>query len=494
MNDSLATSPLADCVADFGNKRVLVIGDAILDEYVFGDCSRISPEAPVPVLLVQRTNRVLGGAANTAANVVSLGGQARLISIIGDDEAGQEIRQSAKALGIEVVSISDGRPTPRKTRVVGQHQQVVRLDYEDIGPIDTATEAAAISEYLASAAWCDIVVISDYAKGLLTSRICRTVIQHARERGAAVVIDPRPQHRIYYEGCTYLTPNWREARAMLALPDAQPEADEVAHVSRLLASELNTNVLLTLGPHGMYFCSRDHRECFELQTFAKEVFDVSGAGDTVVAAFALALAAGGDHVTASAIANRAAGVAVGKFGTASVGPEELFHDDDRPRLLSREAVRGLGVTLRAKGKRIATINGSFDVLHGGHLHILEQARKQGDVLVVGLNSDRSVAVYKGPGRPIMPQLRRAQILLALRAVDYVHIFDEDNPIAFLEAIQPHVHVNGSEYGHDCIEAATVKSYGGTIHIVERLPGLSSSHVIDTIRADMPLAASPSLTQ
>jgi D-beta-D-heptose 7-phosphate kinase/D-beta-D-heptose 1-phosphate adenosyltransferase len=214
---------------------------------------------------------------------------------------------------------------------------------------------------------------------------------------------------------------------------------------------------------------------------AREVFDVSGAGDTVVAAFALARASGADHATAVALANRAASIVVGKFGTATVTAEEMLQDTDAHRLIPRSALRQLAATLRAKGKRLVTINGSFDILHNGHLHILNEAHQQGDVLIVGLNSDRSVAAYKGPERPIVPERRRAEMLLALRMVDYVHIFDELDPIAFLKELNPDVHVNGAEYGEDCIESDTIKRGGGRIHIVERLPGLSTSNLVAGLR-------------
>jgi D-beta-D-heptose 7-phosphate kinase/D-beta-D-heptose 1-phosphate adenosyltransferase len=277
-----------------------------------------------------------------------------------------------------------------------------------------------------------------------------------------------------------MTPNWKESRGLLGLPDAKSSPAEIDAVARALSAQLDTNVVLTLGPDGIAFCSRGGGERFGMPTMAKEVFDVSGAGDTVVAALALALASGADHQTAVGIANRAASVVVGKFGTATVTPEEMLEDTDALRLVPRRGLAPLAATLRARGRRIVTINGSFDLLHGGHLHILSEARRQGDVLIVGLNSDASVRGYKGPTRPIVPERRRAEMLLALRMVDYVHIFDEPDPIAFLKEVQPHVHVNGSEYGEDCIESETVRRAGGAVHIVSRLPDLSSTGLLDAL--------------
>jgi D-beta-D-heptose 7-phosphate kinase/D-beta-D-heptose 1-phosphate adenosyltransferase len=476
------TDPLAEYVSDFTHRRVLVVGDAILDEYLLGDCSRISPEAPVPVLKVDASRHVLGGAANTAANIVSLGGHATLIALVGDDEGGRTLRRCARDAGVDLLGVDHGLSTLRKTRVVGQHQQIVRLDYEDIQTPGPALEAEILKLFDASVGACDIVVISDYAKGFLSSSIAQAIIRRAHDLKLEVVVDPRPQHRDFYKGCDYLTPNWKESRALLRLPDAEPSPEAVGNVARELAAELGTNVVLTLGAHGILFHDRKAGHQFSLPTLAREVFDVSGAGDTVVAAFALARASGADHEMAVSLANRAASVVVGKFGTATVTPEEILQDTDALRLVPRLALSQLAATLRAKGKRIVTTNGSFDLLHNGHLYLLNEARQRGDVLIVGLNSDTSVRSYKGPNRPIVTERRRAEMLLALRMVDYVHIFDEPNPIAFLKELNPDVHVNSAEYGEECIESATVKRGGGTVHLVNRIPGISTSRLIDDARS------------
>jgi len=483
------TDPLAKHVAEFASRRVLGLGDAMLDEYLHGDCGRSCPEAPVPVLRVNTARQVLGGAANTAANVVSLGGHATLIALVGADEGGRTLRRCAAEAGIDLLAVDHGLATLRKTRVVGQQQQIVRLDYEEIQPLAASVEAELLALVDASVENCDIVVISDYAKGLLSTSLSQAVIQRAHQAGLQVIVDPRPQHRECYRGCDYMTPNWRESRALLRLPDAEPTKDSVVSVAVTLASELETNVVLTLGPGGIRFCSRTATEQFAMPTLAREVFDVSGAGDTVVAAFALARAAGADHSTAVTLANRAASVVVGKFGTSTVTAEEILLDTDALRLVPRHGLAPLAATLRAKGKRIVTINGSFDILHNGHLHILNEARQRGDVLIVGLNSDASVKSYKGPARPIVPERRRAEMLLAMRVVDYVHIFDEPNPIAFLKEILPDVHVNGSEYGEDCIESETVRHGGGEIYIVNRIPGLSTSGLIDVLQSNSVAASS-----
>jgi len=467
-------------ISAFQDAHVLVVGDAILDEYLTGDCSRISPEAPVPIVRVTSTRSVLGGAANTAANVVSLGGRATIVSLIGDDEAGRIIQQQARAADIQLITISDGRPTLRKTRVVGQHQQIVRLDHEDLSRARPDCERETIDRVESCLSACDIVVVSDYAKGLISEVTGPAIIERAHRAGRQVIVDPRPQNRRCYTGCDYLTPNWREACALLGVTEAESSSDGQHAIGSHLANKLNAHVLLTLGGDGMLFTSADGAEQFAVPTVAQEVYDVSGAGDTVAAAFALARAAGADHRTAVAIANRAAGVVVGKFGTATVLATELL--DELPRLVTRDELARLGTSLRQSGKRIVTINGSFDLLHAGHLYILQKAREQGDVLIVGLNSDASVAAYKGPDRPVVSERQRAAILLALRSVDYVHIFNEANPIAFIDALQPHVHVNGAEYGENCVEADIVKKHGARLHLIERLPGASTTGLLERLKS------------
>lgn len=467
-------------VADFARRRVLVLGDVMLDEYVHGECRRISPEAPVPVVQVLRSRRVLGGAANTAANIVALGGAATLIGLAGADEAGRTLMRAASDAHVHFVPIDHGRATLRKVRVVSQQQQMMRLDYDEVQPPDAAIEAAVYSAVEAHVDACDIVVISDYAKGFLSPALTPAIIARAHQAGRLVVVDPRPQNRDFYIGCDYLTPNWKEARALLRASDIDPTPARVAETARALAAALRCNVVLTLGAHGIAYCSADGSEEFSQPTMAREVFDVSGAGDTVVAAFALARASQMDHAGAVSLANKAASIVVGKFGTATVTPAELLEEKDLQRIVPRQGLAPLVATLRAEGRRIVTVNGSFDLLHAGHLHILNEAKRSGDVLIVGINSDASVRAYKGPARPLVPEQQRAQMLLALRSVDYVHIFDEADPRAFLAEILPDVHVNGAEYGEQCIERDVVVNGGGRLHLVDRLPGLSTTGLLQAI--------------
>ena len=469
-------------VSEFPKRRVLVLGDAILDEYLTGDCSRISPEAPVPVVRVHSARQVLGGAANTAANVAALGGRATLVALVGQDQAGATLASCARDAGVDLHPVTGTAPTLRKTRVVGQHQQIVRLDYEDSRQTDPATAAAVLAAVQNLLATSDIVVMSDYAKGFFSQHLAQEIIARAHRAGRPVVVDPRPQHRDFYLGCDYITPNWKESRGLLRLPDADVSPDGARAAASELAAALGSNVVLTLGAEGISFCSRTGDEQFAMPTLAREVFDVSGAGDTVVATLALALASGADHSSAVELANKAASVVVGKFGTATLTADELLGDSDARRLVPRQSLRALAATLRARGKRIVTVNGSFDVLHPGHLYILRQARQQGDVLIVGLNSDASVRAYKGPSRPIVPEQHRAEMLLALRMVDYVHIFEEPDPVAFLSELHPDVHVNGAEYGENCVERDVVVRNGGRLHLVDRIPDLSTSGIVKQLDA------------
>jgi D-beta-D-heptose 7-phosphate kinase/D-beta-D-heptose 1-phosphate adenosyltransferase len=455
MTSEQTPDSLAECLADFRNRRLLVVGDAIVDEYLLGDCSRLSPEAPVPVVKVNSSRRVLGGAANTAANIVSLGGRATLIALVGHDDAGATLRDCAQTVGVDLEPVDHGHSTLRKTRIIGQQQQVVRLDFEDLPAENPALAAAVLERFDASLRTCDAVIISDYAKGCVSPLVAQGILRRARASGRPVIIDPRPQNRDCYHGCDYLTPNWRESRGLLGWEDASPNDEAVETVARTLVARLDTNVVLTLGPHGICFCSRNGDEVFALPTLAREVFDVSGAGDTVVAAFTLALASGASHRTAVTLANKAASVVVSKFGTATVTPEEILEQGDGLRIVPRHALAALSASLRARGRRIVTITGTFDLLHDRHVHILNEARRRGDVLVVGLTSDASVRSSRGPGWPLMPERSRAEMLLALRMVDFVHIVSDAEPTAFLAELRPDVHVDRAEYGDDSVNLAGV---------------------------------------
>jgi D-beta-D-heptose 7-phosphate kinase/D-beta-D-heptose 1-phosphate adenosyltransferase len=304
---------------------VLVVGDVMLDEYVIGECTRISPEAPVPVVEFRSRQAVLGGAANTAANVAALQANVTLIGAICEgDEAGQIVSERCRSAGIRFLPIHDRRQTTRKIRIIGQQQQqLLRIDYEDRSELRSETELELLDYIAREIQSANIIIVSDYAKGLITDRACQTLIASAHELGRLVIIDPRPQHATFYRGCDYLTPNWNEAQALARLI-APIDDDAVEHIGRIIASRFKCSVLLTLGERGVAFVQKDDQNYFTVAGDAREVYDVSGAGDTVVATFALAMAARCDHWVAASVANRAAGVVVGKRGTATVSVQELL--------------------------------------------------------------------------------------------------------------------------------------------------------------------------
>lgn len=314
---------MSDVIARLAGRRVLVVGDLMLDQYIVGDATRISAEAPVPVVRFGRERAVLGGAANTAANVASLGGRPTLVGLVGDDAAGAALRDLCAAAGIELRAVADGRGTTRKVRVLSQHQQLLRIDYEDTGPASASGEDALLDAFADRVQACDIVVVSDYAKGVVTSRVASVLLAGAHAAGKEVVVDPRPQHASCYVGCDYLTPNWKESLGLLGEPEHPATDLEIVRVGSALGSRFSANVLLTLGSRGMAYFSREGGAPVHVEAAAREVFDVSGAGDTVVAAFALARAAGVSAREAVDLANRAASIVVGKRGTATVSPAEL---------------------------------------------------------------------------------------------------------------------------------------------------------------------------
>jgi rfaE bifunctional protein kinase chain/domain len=304
-------------------RRVLVVGDIILDEYLDGEAARISPEAPVPVLRFSEQHGVLGGAANTAANVASLGGRATLVGLVGDDDAGAEVRRLCGDASIELEAVSDGRETTRKVRIVSRQQQLLRVDYEATAEVDSSCRGRLLDAVGAHVAGADVVVISDYAKGVLSQPLLDEIRAAAAAAKRPVVVDPRPRNAAFYTGCDYLTPNWKEALALAGEADTDPTPDAIRQIGGRLRDRFLAGVLLTLGARGMVFFPKDGSAAIEAAAEAREVFDVSGAGDTVVAAFALALAGGCPAVDAVWLANRAAAVVVGKRGTATATPLEL---------------------------------------------------------------------------------------------------------------------------------------------------------------------------
>ena len=480
-----AVGPIADAVARFGDVTVLVVGDLILDRFVYGSIERISPEAPIPVLHGRSETTALGGAGNVVANIVSLGGRAVPISAVGSDPAGEAVVARLAALGVPTdgIAMSSGRKTPCKSRFTALNQQVLRFDEEEVRALDPAERAAMLSAYEAALAAADIVILSDYGKGVLLDGMAGELIRLARAADKPVIADPKGRDYGRYAGATAVTPNRTElgeAAGRAVMSDAEVEAAARA----LIAAHDLGYVLATRSEKGMSVIAPDAAR--HIATVAREVFDVSGAGDTVVAAFALALAAGLDRESAAMVANAAAGVVVGKRGTAQLGADELVaalsrvHDPARAAhtVVDPEAARRIVEAWRREGLKVGFTNGCFDILHAGHVSLLSAARAACDRLVVGLNADQSVRRLKGEGRPVNGERDRAFVLAALAAVDVVVIFAEDTPRALIECLRPDVLVKGADYTLETVVGADiVTGDGGRVLLVDLVEGRSTSETI-----------------
>jgi D-beta-D-heptose 7-phosphate kinase / D-beta-D-heptose 1-phosphate adenosyltransferase len=472
-------------------QTVLCVGDLMLDEFVYGEVSRISPEAPAPVIAVQRSEMNIGGAGNVARNIASLGARCVFIGLIGDDDAGRTLRAAlAQQSLLESVLICDSaRPTTRKVRFVSEHfsSHMLRADWELAAPASSGIEQQLIDAILPRLPDADIVLLSDYAKGVLTARVIRNVIDAARKLGKRVIVDPKSANLAIYRGATLLKPNRKEfAEATRSRVDSADIAEAARDAMTLADCEA---ILVTQGEHGMTLAQRGG-EAIHVPAHAVKVRDGSGAGDTVAAALAVALAAGADWETALRMANAAAAVAVSKKGTAVVTPAELRRMIlPSASLAAEEKIVAAGGDLdahleawRKQDQRIGFTNGCFDILHPGHVKVLTAARGACDRLVVGLNSDASVKRLKGEGRPVQAERARAEVLAALEAVDLVVIFGEDTPINLITQIKPSVLVKGGDYvrtevvGHEIVEAN-----GGEVLLVEILPGFSTTSLVKRAR-------------
>lgn len=463
--------------------EILVVGDLMLDRYVSGDCERISPEAPVQVVDVSEEHVTLGGAGNVVANVISLGVRASVAGVVGDGHKRPVLMGLVKELGANSghVIAEVGRRVTEKTRIVAAGQQVVRFDVEDRRAISEASEDALISGLSDAIGGVDVVVLSDYGKGVLTPRVCRAIVDGAREVGVPVLCDPKGSDWSKYEGAFAATPNRKEAAAMAGIDSI--DEGVLPRMGELLRQRYSfDHVLITLGDKGMFASDGNHGEF--IPTVAREVFDVTGAGDTVIAALAVALACDVDFAPASRFANAAAGIAVGKLGTSAISLDEVqrFVMERGPRahekIKTRGAIEQVCAELRNSGKRLVFTNGCFDALHVGHITLLEEASSLGDVLIVGLNTDSSARRLK-PGRPVNSQGDRARMLSAVESVDYVVLFDEDTPYELVRSLRPDVIVKGGDYEPDQIVGADlVLEHGGEVHVVPLVDGYSTTGTIE----------------
>ncbi len=473
--------------------RVLCVGDVMLDRFVYGAVDRISPEAPIPVLLVEREKHMLGGAGNVVANMAALGAKATLLSVVGKDAAGVEITQQLSEIGVAgELEISAARVTTVKSRFIGGLQQVLRVDREKSDAISADIENAIIARADKIMSEMGAVVISDYGKGLLTDRVIASVIAAAKRHGKPVIVDPKGRDFSRYKGASVITPNRKELETATSMKACTDDEVRAASMKLIIDCGIET-VLATRGKDGMSLIEKSD-EPMHIEAQVREVFDVSGAGDTVVAAFACALAGGVPLRNAALIANVAAGIAVGKLGTAIVFPEEIakvMSEGVAPgkRVLSRTkiAIKAEAAAeaerRRARGYKVGFTNGCFDLLHLGHISTIQQAKNACDFLIVAINSDASVKRLKGPSRPVQDENARAAILSALEAVDMVVVFDEETPMALLEAIRPDVLVKGGQYKlEEVVGYELVTSYGGKIVRAEMEEGFSTTNTIAKMAA------------
>jgi D-beta-D-heptose 7-phosphate kinase / D-beta-D-heptose 1-phosphate adenosyltransferase len=473
--------------------RVLCIGDVMLDRFISGQVKRISPESPVPVLSISGTASFPGGAANVARNVASLGGICTLVSVVGQDSVARELGETLQKIdGIQCeFCVSAGRPTSEKIRFVAHGQHMLRADAEVTAPIDAATSKALLESIEKLMPQNDVMVLSDYAKGLLTDEVVRTSIAVATKYRLPIVVDPKSVDLGRYAGATVITPNSKEVLDATGIdPTDEDSLAEEAGAAILRSAGIDA-VLLTRAHRGMTLVEAG-TPALHIEASAREVFDVVGAGDTVIATLSLALGAKMDLAEAARLANFAAGVVVGKRGTATVTQTELADEVLRlsrgslhalqNKIMSRDDAIVLARTWRKNGFKVGFTNGCFDILHVGHLAILSFSRQNCGRLIVAVNSDASVKRLKEPGRPINSENDRAMVLAALSVVDAVVIFDEDTPLEMIEQLNPDVLVKGADYSIEQIVGARhVMSYGGKVLTCELIPGKSTTRVVNTLR-------------
>jgi D-beta-D-heptose 7-phosphate kinase/D-beta-D-heptose 1-phosphate adenosyltransferase len=477
-------------VQSLGQPRLLVVGDLILDRYIWGDAERISQEAPVPLLRADSREHRLGGASSVATMLATLGAKVRLVGGVGHDPEAMHVRQMLTDLAIDhqdVIPLPD-RPTTLKERYIGRAQdrhpqQMIRVDYETRDPIPHAIEAELIRRLPEAVAESDLVLISDYDKGVCTPTLLKALIQTCREQSVRIVADPiRGRDYTRYEGVHCMTPNRLEAGLATGTLIRTPA--EALEVGRTLVESLKMDaILVTLDRDGMALVRADGRSEL-IPTRPRQVYDITGAGDMVLSIVGLCLAAGADYDEAAALGNVAGGLEVEKIGVALLSRQEILLDliehqsSERGKQLEGESLLAEIARRRDAGQKIVFTNGCFDLLHVGHARLLRQAADLGDILVVGLNSDASVSRLKGPTRPLNGQDNRAELLAALEAVDVVTIFDDDTPLALIEAIRPDVLVKGGDYRpEEVVGKNEVESWGGRLALIPLVEGHSTTNLV-----------------
>ena len=481
-------SQLAAIVNRLGAPRVLIVGDLILDRYVEGNAVKVSPEAPVLVFESLSQSFRLGGAANVAANIVSLGGKAAVLGVVGEDTGAEQLRDMMQEQGLETgfVLTDPTRPTIRKTRYVSKTHQVLRVDEERRDPIGGDALRQACAQVRKELPGFQGVILSDYAKGMLTKELIQTVVETARAHRIPVLVDPKGADYARYKGVTLVTPNREEAEQATGMKIRKDQDLDQAAQMLMETADLQAAVI-TLGKDGIFFRNRAG-ERKHLPTEARSVFDVTGAGDTVVAVLGYCLAEGVPLVESIRLANAAAGIVVGRFGTAAVTRPEILALEGAAghgKIVERADLHTVVARLRGDGRRIVFTNGCFDLLHPGHVDYLRQSRSYGDVLMVGINSDASIQRLKGKSRPICPLVDRMEMLAALEAVDFVVPFDEDTPEALIREVSPQVLIKGEDWkDKGVVGREWVESHGGRVALITLKQGYSTTALIQRIQGQV----------
>jgi len=479
-------SDLGAHVKRFSRASVLVVGDAMLDRYVYGDVTRVSPEAPVPILTVTREIAMPGGAGNVVRNLIALDAAAAFVSVVGDDQAGSDL--TGLIGGQERVEpwllVQGGRTTTLKTRYISQGQHLIRADREETVALPEKLSQRLVRIALDAMAATTVTILSDYRKGVLGGDVAAQLIAGAKSLGRRIIVDPKGRDYSIYRGADIITPNRRELSEATGMAcDSEPGI--VAAAQSLLLRHKFGAVLVTRSEDGMSLITPDDIRHYPGE--AKDVFDVSGAGDTVVATLAAALAVDAPLTEAVRLANIAAGIVVGKVGTAVARPGDLLGalapaTGALSKIVTPEAAAEAAERWRARGYKVGFTNGCFDLLHPGHVHLLEQCRAMCDRLIVGINADSSVKRLKGPTRPANGEAARAAVLAALTSVDLVCLFEEDTPINLIKLIKPDTLIKGADYTRDTVVgAAEVESWGGTVALAQLLPGHSTTATLARLR-------------
>jgi len=485
---------LLKTVTNLGSPKVLVVGDFMLDVYIYGDAMRISPEAPVPVLKVTKNEYRCGGAGSVAADIAALGGRPFCLGVIGDDLNSEILKQKLTEIGADITGLikAANHPTISKQRLIGlaQHlhrQQLIRMDYESTEQLSDEQYEEILQAYKDKLASADTVCLQDYDKGLLSPALCQEMIQLAGQADKKVLIDPSlTSDYSKYLGATVITPNRKETSAAVGFEITN--AETAAKAAEELARKLKLQaVVITLDKEGAYLRTEDTSQI--IPTRARSVYDVTGAGDMVLATLAITLAAGCDYETAVQLSNITGGIEVEKFGTATVTIEEIANEIVSQKRSTSGKVRSIEVLLdeltwHRKGKKtIVFTNGCFDVIHKGHIEYLEFCKSQGDVVVVGVNSDSSVKIIKGPARPINNQNDRAIVLAALEMVDYITLFDEPDPLNLIKKVKPDVLVKGEDWAEKGVVGREfVESLGGKVVLAPLVEGKSSTETIEKMKS------------